>query len=162
MHSATTILDRLRRGVASKDADPNALASQLHVNVERFSVAEALFQPAAILGLEQAGLVEAIDDLLRIFTVEERLRLGSSVFITGGMSRVEGLEARVRGELERIQPVGADLSMRVARDAHLDTWCGAAALVRQEGDRLPWITRAWYEEHGGERLAGVSWFTNQF
>ena len=44
---------------------------QLHVNVERVRVGEVLFQPS-IIGLDQAGLTETMNDIIRTFNPEER------------------------------------------------------------------------------------------
>ncbi|KAF8940938.1 Nuclear actin-protein involved in chromatin remodeling, partial [Haplosporangium bisporale] len=42
---------------------------QLHLNVERIRVPEVFFQPG-IIGLDQTGLVETIQDVLKRFDVE--------------------------------------------------------------------------------------------
>lgn len=54
-------------------ADPE-LAAQLHINVERMRVPEALYQPGTA-GVDQAGLLEVVENILRNFTAAERDRL---------------------------------------------------------------------------------------
>lgn len=44
---------------------------QLHVNVERVRVGEVLFEPS-IVGLDQAGVVETMHDIVRSFDAEQR------------------------------------------------------------------------------------------
>jgi hypothetical protein len=51
-----------------------AHASQLHVNIERIRVPEVLWQPQ-MGGLDQAGLGEVVEGVLKRFTEEERRRL---------------------------------------------------------------------------------------
>lgn len=149
------------------DGDSNAVANQLHVNVERFRSVEGLFQPYAILGLEQAGLVEIIGELLRQVPHERRLSLARGIFVTGGTSQVAGLEARLQQDLRTIFPTEANIHITFAADPHLDAWRGGACLARSDstaggGALIPWITREWYEEQGGERLPSTAWFTNHF
>lgn len=74
------VLNAFVRGLAPDDPidtyDPNSLEhnSQLHINVERIRVPEVVFQPH-IAGVDQAGLGEIIEHVLRGFTSEERDRL---------------------------------------------------------------------------------------
>jgi actin-related protein 5 len=44
---------------------------QLHVNVERVRVPEVLFQPN-IIGLDQAGIVENINDIVRVYDASRK------------------------------------------------------------------------------------------
>jgi len=90
--------------VSTDEQDPNAVANQLHINVERYRVMEGLFQPGSILGVDQAGLTEAIEEILRLFPLEARSRLLENVFVTGGVSRVAGLRERLETEIRAIAP----------------------------------------------------------
>jgi len=54
------------------------------------------------------------------------------------------------------------MNITFATEPSLDAWRGAARLVRHHSDTIPWISKEWYAEHGGERLPGHTWFTNQF
>lgn len=161
MINATSLVDKLRDGITKEEGEEtNAIASQLHVNVERFRVVEGLFQPGAILGLDQAGLVEAIEDILKLLPPDTQDTLSSNILITGSAGQFEGLKERLDRELRSVLRVDAPLSIRIADDPALDTWKGAALLCRQEPDSIPWITKEWYHEHGGERLFKHSWYTN--
>jgi actin-related protein 5 len=46
----------------------------LHVNIERPRVGEVLFQPS-IIGLDQAGIVETVDDIVKTFDASSRERI---------------------------------------------------------------------------------------
>lgn len=162
MNLTTTILDKLKLGISKAEVDPNAAANQLHVNVERYRVTEGLFQPSSILGLEQAGLIEALEDLLRIIPAYGRESVLQNILVTGGASKVDGLWDRLEREIRCIAPIDVPINITFAADPFLDTWKGAAALIRSSPEIIPWISREWYQEHGGERLPQTTWFTNQF
>lgn len=70
-----TLMHLLVRG-AYPPYDPTDMEQsyQLHVNVERVRVPEVLFQPS-IIGLDQAGLVETINDIVKTFDINQRDKL---------------------------------------------------------------------------------------
>lgn len=76
------LLNAFIRGLAPDDPldtyDPESVEhnSQLHVNLERVRVPEVLWQPH-MGGLDQAGLGEIVEHVLRPFSVAERDRLTS-------------------------------------------------------------------------------------
>lgn len=67
-----TLMHLLSRGVYPP-YDPLDMEQsyQLHVNVERSRVPEVLFQPS-IIGLDQAGLVETVNDIVKTFDINQR------------------------------------------------------------------------------------------
>jgi actin-related protein 5 len=69
-----TLMHLLVRGTSPYDPTDMEQSYQLHVNVERARVPEVLFQPS-IIGLDQAGLVETINDIVKTFEVSEREKL---------------------------------------------------------------------------------------
>lgn len=74
------LLNSFIRGLAPDDPldtyDPESLEhnSQLHVNVERIRVPEVIWQPG-LGGVDQGGLGEVIENILRGFNASERDRL---------------------------------------------------------------------------------------
>lgn len=151
-----TIMYRLTHGAeASFDSNDFAQLYQLHVNVERMRVPEVLFQPS-IAGIDQAGLVELISDMLKKFEVDQRKRLLSNVFLTGGHTRYPNLAQRLQSNLFSVVPVESgypDLRVSEAKDAALDAWRGAAKWARQDktfSSNL--MTRQEWEECGHEWL----------
>jgi actin-related protein 5 len=70
-----TLMHLLSRGIYPP-YDPNDMGQtyQLHVNVERVRVPEVLFEPS-IIGLDQAGLVETINDIVRTFENNQREKI---------------------------------------------------------------------------------------
>ncbi|KAG0204458.1 Nuclear actin-protein involved in chromatin remodeling [Mortierella sp. GBA30] len=125
---------------------------QLHLNVERIRVPEALFQPG-IVGLDQTGLVETLQDVLKRFDAEARQRLVQNILVTGGMAQIPGLIERLDDSVRSILPFSPDKKMyniRRAQDCLLDGWKGAA-MVARDSERMKTIsvTRQEYEEYGG-------------
>ncbi|KAG0367134.1 Nuclear actin-protein involved in chromatin remodeling [Gamsiella multidivaricata] len=128
---------------------------QLHVNVERIRVPEALFQPG-IIGLDQTGLIETIQDVLKRFDAQARQRLVQNVLVTGGVAQVPGLIDRLNNSIRSILPYSPDkktYEVRAARDCLLDAWKGAA-MVARDSRRMQRIavTRQEYEEYGGSYI----------
>lgn len=65
----------LTRGVVpAYDPENFGQMHQLHVNVERIRVPEALFQPS-IIGLDQAGVVETIGDIVNRFDYDDQRKM---------------------------------------------------------------------------------------
>ncbi|KAF9430369.1 Nuclear actin-protein involved in chromatin remodeling [Podila epigama] len=127
---------------------------QLHVNVERIRVPEVFFQPG-IIGLNQTGLVETIQDVLKRFDGQARQRLVKNIHLTGGMSQIPGLVERLDFSLQSILPATTQKAYHVqrARDCLLDGWRGAAMIGRDTA-RLGKIsvTRQEYDEYGGSYI----------
>ncbi|KAF9434192.1 Nuclear actin-protein involved in chromatin remodeling [Entomortierella beljakovae] len=124
---------------------------QLHVNVERIRVPEVLFQPG-IIGLDQTGIIETIQDVLKRFDVQARERLVKNILVTGGMAQIPGLVERLDSSIRSILPFSADkkgYEVRRAQDCVLDAWRGAA-MIGRDPDRVKKsiVTRQEYEEYG--------------
>lgn len=124
-----SIMHKIAHPLAQSDA--MAEAHQLHVNVERFRVPEILFQPH-IVGIDQAGLVEVCEMVLR------RAGIPANIYLTGGLSQLPGLKERLECELRSILPVDAPLSIQFL-DPHLAAWRGAVRLA--QSDQVSWLTR---------------------
>lgn len=160
MAEATSVWDRLRYGaqVATEGIQMDAQRmAQLHVNVERIRVPEALYQPS-LMGVDQCGLGELVDELLRRFDAETQALLVANVFVTGGFARTRGFGERLEQELLQMRPAGSSFVVRFAQDMHLDAWRGAAKVACESETR--WISSKWYAEHGVDRLGEMGLFGN--
>ncbi|OJD12909.1 hypothetical protein AJ78_06574 [Emergomyces pasteurianus Ep9510] len=144
------------RGPWPFDPESTREAHQLHLNVERIRVPEVVFQPSAIAGLDQAGLVEIAADIVnqRFSQGEERARLLSDVFVTGGNSLFEGFDERFAKEFRTVLPVemGPVLKVRRAGDAVLDAWRGAAEWASGSEFKSAALSRQEWLEKGGEYI----------
>ncbi|KAJ2354741.1 Nuclear actin-protein involved in chromatin remodeling, partial [Coemansia sp. RSA 2618] len=125
---------------------------QLHLNVERIRVPEIIFRPS-LVGLDQAGLLETIDGIVR--QTGNRLSLVNNVFVTGGgFSGAAGILERLQKDIRSIVPAGTPIAVRRAADPLRDAWRGAALWSMNEGEafKASCITRQDYLEYGGEYL----------
>ncbi|OZJ06870.1 hypothetical protein BZG36_00026 [Bifiguratus adelaidae] len=138
------------------DSADIAQSYQLHVNVERIRVPEVLFQPS-IIGLDQAGIIETISDVMKRFEGDARRSLTKTIFLTGGFSQIPNLDNRLIRSLHSILPAGTRVNLQRAQDPLLDAWRGAAmwsnSIVQNNSSVTKvFITRQDYEEYGSEYL----------
>lgn len=153
-----TILDYFYSGVDVGEPMTAATSHRLHLNVERSRVTEPVFQPS-IIGLEQAGLVECIRDMLGSNLRDTQ---GLRIYMTGGWSLQAGFKERVERELRTWFPTGCFPGVIAMSDSLEAPFRGACQLVNSQRDLVQKcaITQEWYSEHGGHRLPHTAWFTN--
>jgi actin-related protein 5 len=157
-----SLLHAFRHGPRPFDAGSPAETHRLHLNVERIRVPEVLFQPTAIAGVDQAGIVEIAGDILtqRLPLLLPSLGSGASstddflrdVFLTGGNTLFQNFDERLRRGLTPLLPAGAPLVIRRAQDAVLDAWRGAAGWAGTEEAKRARVTREEWLEKGGEYI----------
>jgi len=150
----------LLAGGAAAGGDPSQAATpvdeqtmyQLHLGVERIRVPETIYQPQAILGLEQMGLAEIIQSILGTFEEKTQQLLAMDIFITGGNSLYHGFTDRVKNEVRMIRPFGSLFSVRQAKDCLFDTWSGMAKWFQTNPEEFTKVvvTKADYDERGGD------------
>ncbi|KAF2860260.1 actin-related protein, ARP5 class [Piedraia hortae CBS 480.64] len=141
------------RGPWPFDANSAREANQMHINVERIRVPEVIFQPN-MAGVDQAGIVEIADDLLRtrLDGHAAQAAVVQDVFLTGGYALFAGLSQRLAQELRAICPAEQPIHVRSARDPLLDAWRGAAAWAGRDESRRAFVTRQEWMEKGQEYL----------
>ena len=125
--------------------------SRVHLSVERWRVPEAWFSPA-MAGVDSAGLGEVLQGVLARFPDADKGRLVGNVFLTGAPAQIPGLGERLHATLRPILPPEMPLGIRRAGDAALDAWRGMADFARTDEFHRVGVTRAEYEEWGGERI----------
>ena len=143
-------------GPRPHDPDSRAETHRIHLNVERIRVPEVIFQPSAIAGLDQAGLVEIAGDVLtqRLTGVvgADRDAFLKDVFLTGGNTLFQNFDERLRAGLTALLPAGAPLVIRRAGDAQLDAWRGAAAWAGTDAWKKAVVTKEEYQEKGSDYI----------
>lgn len=148
-----SLLHAWRYGPRPEDGS-QAERHQLHLNVERIRVPEVVFQPAAIAGIDQAGIVEIAGDILTqrltAFPGIDRDDFLKDIFLTGGATLFENFDDRLRSGLQALLPVDSPLRIRRAKDAILDAWKGAASWAGGDEWKRARITREEYLEKGPE------------
>ncbi|KAH9909082.1 putative chromatin remodeling complex subunit [Xylariomycetidae sp. FL2044] len=149
------LLHAFLRGPRPFDAGSQAQLHQVHLNVERIRVPEVVFQPS-IAGVDQAGLVEIAGDILtqRLVGIPgvDRDDFLKDIFLTGGNTLFESFDERLRQGLAPLLPVDSPLKIRRAGDAILDPWRGAAQWVGTSSWKAATITKAEWQEKGGDYL----------
>ncbi|GAA5878506.1 hypothetical protein JCM8547_008434 [Rhodosporidiobolus lusitaniae] len=159
------LLNAFVHGMAPDDPldtyDPEnepAHSSQLHVNIERIRVPEVLWQPQ-MGGLDQAGLGEIVEGVLKRFGEDERRRLTQNIFVTGQNTLLPGFDSRLLASLTPNLPVGHPL--RIVRsfesDPSLDAWRGLAKWSTSLTARQAFISRAEYDEKGADYFKDHGW-----
>ncbi|CAO3614941.1 unnamed protein product [Mucor hiemalis] len=147
-----TLLHLLSRGVYPY-YDPTDMEQsyQLHVNIERARVPEVLFQPS-IIGLDQAGIIESVSDIVKTFDINQREKLMHNIFLTGGFSQLPGLSERIQTSLQTIYPVNTKIKVKRATDPVLDAWKGAALFAQDKTKQQYFVTKKEYEEYGSDYI----------
>lgn len=81
--------------------------------------------------------------------------ISQNVFLTGGPALLPNLSDRIFSTIQPVLPPGTDIRVQLAGDPLLDAWHGMAALAKEsdlDSPGLGLITKADYEEYGGERI----------
>ncbi|KAG9291727.1 hypothetical protein G9A89_012012 [Geosiphon pyriformis] len=146
-----SIVYMFTHGVAPYDPEDVAQMHQLHVNIERIRVPEALFQPT-IVGLDQAGVVETVSDVVKRFNEHDRNQLVQAVFLTGGHTQTPGLSKRFEISLRATLSDASSLRIIQARDPILDAWRGAALWANTDEFHQYVVSKQEYQEMGGEYI----------
>jgi actin-related protein len=129
-------------------------AHQLHLNVERIRVPEALFQPE-IVGLDQAGLDELMDIMLkRLHGHSLRDPIAQNIFVTGGFSNVQGLDERIHASIQALLPAGSTVNVLSSPRGQraLDAWQGASIFAQDSENHRHYLTRQQYHEMGADYI----------
>lgn len=125
------------------------MSLQLHLGVESIRAPELLFQPSMI-GSSEAGIVETIDFVLKLFTADEQLLLAENIFVTGGCAQLPGLKARLDREMMSIRPFQSPYNVILAKQSSVDAWSGAKDMANESDFQQYLTTKNDYLEYGGE------------
>ncbi|KAF8680469.1 Actin-like ATPase protein [Rhizoctonia solani] len=153
-HQKSALLSAYRPSYDQAELDPNPGtttrsrdiegAHRLHLNVERWRVPEVWFQPGTA-GIDAAGLGEVMASLL------PHTRCGR-VFITGAPALTRGMRERVETCIRPLLDPDMPVTALQAKDPELDAWRGMSHFASTEEFKTAVITKAEYEEWGGERI----------
>ncbi|RKF59831.1 Actin-like protein arp5 [Golovinomyces cichoracearum] len=148
-----SLIHAFLRGPRPFDPDSQAEAHQIQLNVERIRVPEVIFQPS-IAGIDQAGLVEVVSDILthRLKRIGDSDTFLKDIFLTGGAVLLQNFDERLRDGLRSFLPMGAELSIRKAHDPILDAWKGAARWAGGPEWKMAAVTREEYLENGADYM----------
>ncbi|CAD26557.1 ACTIN-RELATED PROTEIN [Encephalitozoon cuniculi GB-M1] len=89
---------------------------RMNANVDLLKIPEIVFSPS-IIGLDQMGLTEIMDEVSRKYRVKK-------VFLTGGFSQIKDIDARIKSEMTSMSFVG-EVEVVRAKDPIGDPFRGA-------------------------------------
>lgn len=112
-----------------------ARAHQVTLNVERARLAEVFYQPS-LAGVDQAGLDEIMDMILRGFDEDKRRSMVKNIFVTGQHTGYTHFDARLRNSIVATQPVEYEVNVRRARNPRFDAWRGMAKWCLERPDEM--------------------------
>ncbi|KIJ95193.1 hypothetical protein K443DRAFT_333013 [Laccaria amethystina LaAM-08-1] len=114
---------------------------------ERFRTPEALFRPA-LLGLETAGLHEALYNSIYKCDLDVRRDLYSSVFLSGGTTMYPGIADRIQKELTALAPSGIKVMIVAPPERKKSVWIGGSIIASLDMFRSRWCFKQEYDESG--------------
>lgn len=115
-----------------------------------------MFQPS-IIGLECAGLTEALKNMITQLPRDKISRICNNIVILGGNTMIPGFEERIKSEIQML--IYEDTPLNIVKtyedtDKMLQPWLGAAKLVnkwQKDGDMDKYtISKKEYQECGTE------------
>ena len=128
------------------------------LGVDQFRCAELLFKPY-IIGVEQAGIIEIISQIIKNMNTDTKNNLAKNIFITGGNTYYPFLKERIYYDMRRNLPVNTDINILTAENPVLDAWKGARLFfndtynlngIKSNLKDNIYITKKEYEEYGVE------------
>lgn len=148
-----SLLHAFARGPRPFNEASQGELNQLHLNVERIRVPEVVFRPS-IAGVDQSGIVEIAGDILnqRLSSMPDRDDFLKDIFLTGGNTLFKNFDDRVRDGLRALLPADSPLHVRMAENALLDAWKGAAGWVGSSAWKEAAISKEEYLEKGADYI----------
>lgn len=119
------------------------------LGVDQFRGPELIFKPY-IIGVEQAGIIELISQLLRQLPTEQQKKLCKNVFVTGGNTKSRNIKERIEHELQSVMPVDTEINVTIANDPVVDAWRGGRDFYNEKGNMKFFVTRSEYNECGND------------
>lgn len=99
----------------------------INIGSERFRISEGVFRPELLKVQIDTGLSELLKEVISVCPYDTRAEILEHVIISGGLSNLKGLEARVKKEIQAMFP---NLNIRVRKHDKADatSWIGADTL----------------------------------
>lgn len=114
---------------------------------ERFVSPEALFQPR-LLGLDRAGVHEAVCDSIKRCDSTLQDTLFSNIILAGGNTMFQGITERLKHELAGIVPTQRKVRVYAAPERKLSSWIGASIFSSLSSFLKMAIRKEEYDEVG--------------
>jgi len=114
---------------------------------ERFRAPESLFQPS-FLGMEIAGLHEAIFGSIMKCDIDIRKDLYANNVMSGGTTMYPGIADRMQKEITALAPSTMKIKIIAPPERKYSVWIGGSILASLSTFQSMWITKAEYDESG--------------
>lgn len=133
--------------------EDQSVAQALRLSNERFTVPELLFAPHNV-GLNQAGLPEAIQNCLQRVPPELQSLFSSNIVLVGGSSQFPGFVDRLKSSLTPLLPDHHNLRVTTPSNPSTYAWQGGCSLgLQPEMLAKVHVTRDEYMEYGDKICA---------
>mmetsp|Transcript_10675 Transcript_10675/g.39178 ORF Transcript_10675/g.39178 Transcript_10675/m.39178 type:complete len:379 (-) Transcript_10675:43-1179(-) len=126
----------------------------ISIGKEAYVAGESLFQPRALLGLEEESLPEAIQQSISWCPLDNRKQLLENVVLYGGGSAMPGLKERFVSEMQQVSPMSFKPGVVKSPEympssaAKYSSWLGAAILGKFVFTQNQQMTKFDYDEFG--------------
>ncbi|KAK9047999.1 hypothetical protein SSX86_033039 [Deinandra increscens subsp. villosa] len=119
------------------------------IGAERFSCAEALFQPDLLIEMEDAaGIHETLYNSIMKCDAELWKELYGNIILSGGSTMFPGIADRMRKEITTLAPSGIDIKVTAEPERKYSTWIGGSILTSLSSFQERWISKDEYKESG--------------
>jgi len=134
-------LDEDRRTYILPDGTSISLAE------EQYMAPELLFKPH-LIGSEQPGAHELLNNCILSCDVDIRSHLYKNIFLAGGSTLFEQFGKRMLYDLRAMSPKDTNIMVYAPPERKYTTWIGASILADLSSFRSMWITAEQYDEYG--------------
>merc|ERR1712190_237679 len=114
---------------------------------ERFRCPEVLFQPT-LIGKEANGIHASVFDSIMKCDVDIRKDLYENVVMSGGSTMFEGMDERIKQELEALAPSTMAIKISAPPERKYSVFIGGSILSSLSTFETMWISKSEYDESG--------------
>eukprot|EP00834_Sanchytrium_tribonematis_P000702 NODE_13_length_54415_cov_0.522424.p36 type:complete len:155 gc:universal NODE_13_length_54415_cov_0.522424:34821-34357(-) len=114
-------------------------AHQIHINVEKYRIPEVLFKPY-LSGCDERGVSEILESMYKVHHFD-------TLYLTGCLSKIKGLENRLLHDLQSNLPTGTTVA--IYNDSINQAYTGAFEYYKS-ANKNAYITKKEYTEYGAE------------
>ena len=119
----------------------------ISVGSERYRCPEALFK-THLIGLEEAGVHEAVYNSITKCDVAVRKELYSNVVLSGGNTMYTGFARRLSNEVMNLAPNSMKVNVVAPPQRDYSAWVGGSVLASLASFATMWVCKAEYDETG--------------
>lgn len=125
--------------------------SEIIIGRERFETSEVLFQPS-LIGLEDQGIHQQVFNIITRCKEQIQPKLYQNIVLCGGSSLFEGLDIRLKQELE-ILSKDYTVDIKSPSNRIFSPWIGGSMLSSLSSFKRQWISQLEYSELGTDSFS---------